>query len=182
MVTDAPLTLMPTGVLVVFEAAVPDADAVMLVAPEEAILAASNVTDATPLALVNAVADAGVNTTRPLVAANETTALGTAVPLASFSVAVAVTGVPNATELDERPSVRVGEAAVDVEVEVTVDVGSGVVSPGPAPHPQRTVRQKRQVIIDNKGKRKSLLFMIALPILKEAGFFKKIHASLTIVC
>ena len=70
------------------------ADAVMLVAPEELMLAASKVTEATPLALVNVVAEAGVNTTRLLVAANVTTAFGVIAPLPSLSVAVAVTGVP----------------------------------------------------------------------------------------
>jgi hypothetical protein len=53
MVTAAPLTAIPTGVLVtvsVVPFVVTDADAVMLVAPVESILAAFKVMEATPLA------------------------------------------------------------------------------------------------------------------------------------
>ena len=82
------------------------ADAIMLVAPEELILAASKVTEATPLASVNFVV--WLNTIRLLVAANVTTVFGTAAPLESFSVAVAVTGVPYVAMLDETFSLMAG--------------------------------------------------------------------------
>ena len=105
----APLTVMPTGVLVRVFVAVPDAKvdaAVMLVAPAELMLAAFRVMVATPPAFVRAVAETGVKTTRPLAAAKETTAPDTASPSSFLNVAVAVTGVPKETVPDERVKVR----------------------------------------------------------------------------
>ena len=56
------------------------ADAVMLVAPAESKLAAFKVIVATPLTLVRAVAETGVNVTSALDAAKVTTAPGTPTP------------------------------------------------------------------------------------------------------
>ena len=125
---------MPTGVLVTVVIVPPvviDADAVMLVAPAESKLAAFKTIEATPLALVRAEADVGVNVTRSLVAAKVTTALGTSAPLASVSVAVAVTGVPNVTTLEGMIKVRELRSVVVVFVPIPVAVVS------PLPHPLR---------------------------------------------
>lgn len=87
MVTDAPLTLIPTGELVMVEVDAPeaaDADAVILTAPEESRLAEFTITDATPLELVSAVADVGENVTRFPEAANVMTALAMGDPFASL--------------------------------------------------------------------------------------------------
>lgn len=100
---------MPTGVLVIVVVVPPvviGADAVIYVAPEESTLAASRVMDATPLAFVKAVAETGVKVTSELAAAKVTTALETNAPLASRSVAVAVTGLPNVTTLEEMIKLR----------------------------------------------------------------------------
>ena len=79
---------------------VTEADAVMFVAPAELISAAFKMIEATP-PLVNAVAEAGLNATRELSAANVTTVfVDTSAPLLSLTVAVTVTGVPNVTELE----------------------------------------------------------------------------------
>lgn len=91
---------MPTGLLVTdvdVSLIIIGADAVILVAPAELTLVAFTVTEATPLALVNAVAEVGVNTTNPLSAEKVTTAPCIAVPPAFLTVAVAVTGVPYVT-------------------------------------------------------------------------------------
>ena len=88
-VTVAPLTAIPTGVLVsvvVVPPVVTSADAVIVVAPAEEILAASNVTEAVPSAAVKAVANVGVNTTIPVAAAKVATTLGTGTPLAFVTV------------------------------------------------------------------------------------------------
>ena len=125
---------MPTGVLVIIVVVplvVTGADAVILVAPAESKLAAFKTIEATPLAFVNAVAEVGVNVTRPLVAAKVTTALGTSAPLASVSVAVAVTGVPNVTMLEGMIKVRELRSVVGVFVPVPVAIVS------PLPHPLR---------------------------------------------
>jgi len=125
---------MPTGVLVtvsVVPSVVTGADAVMLVAPVESILAAFKVMEATPLAFVNAVAEVGVNVTSELVAAKVTTALGTSAPLASLSVTIAVTGVPKVTTLEGILKVRELRSVVVVPVPVLVAVVS------PLPHPLR---------------------------------------------
>jgi hypothetical protein len=97
---------MPTGLLVIVVVVSNCADAVILEAPVESMLAAFKVTEATPLAFVNAVAEAGVNATRPLDAAKVTIAFCNRSPSASLSVAVAVTGVPNVTTLEETLKVR----------------------------------------------------------------------------
>jgi hypothetical protein len=95
---------MPTGELVIVVVVPPDvifADAVMFVAPIESMLAAFKVMEATPWwtpsAYVFAVAEVGVNATRPLDAAKVTTTPSTSVPLKSLSVAVTDTGVPYVT-------------------------------------------------------------------------------------
>jgi hypothetical protein len=121
------------GAVVTVDAVPPvvtDADAVMLVAPEESMLAASKLTEATPLAFVRAVAEVGVNVTRPFVAVKLTTASCNGSPLAFLSVAVAVTGVPNVTVLDEMLNVIVLDPVVGV-----VPVPVPVPSSGPVPHP-----------------------------------------------
>ena len=133
-VTDAPLTTMPTGVLVtvvIVPPVVTDADAVMLVAPAESKLAAFKTIKATPLAFVNAVSEVGAHVSRPLVVVKVTTALGTSAPLASVSVAVAVTGVPNVTMLEGMIKVRELRSVVGVFVPVPVAIVS------PLPHPLR---------------------------------------------
>ena len=153
---------MPTGVLVILEVAPPDvsdAEAVMLVAPSESMLAAFKVTEAIPLAFVRAVAEVGVNVTRPLVEAKLTTAPCISAPLASRSVAVAVTGVPNVTVLAEMFNVKLPEP-VGVGVE-------SLLSPGPSPQPQRIARKNREK--NNNGRRNFLvllLFIILLPFSK----------------
>jgi hypothetical protein len=82
------------------------------VAPEVK-LDAVNVIVALPLALVNAVPLAGDKVARVWSARLKvTTALGTAVEVASFSVAVTVTGAPAAIGLVIVPMVRVGVPAV----------------------------------------------------------------------
>jgi hypothetical protein len=90
------------------------ADAIMLVAPAESILAALMLTVAMPLEFVRAVAEAGVNVTRPLVAAKDTTVPGTADPPESLTVALAVTGVPYPTTLAEMPRETEGVPVVSV--------------------------------------------------------------------
>ena len=132
-VTVAPLTAIPTGVLVTV-AVVPDvvtaADAVMLVAPAELTSAAFKMIEATPLEFVRAVAEVGVNTTSVLSAAKVTTAFCTSAPLPSLSVAVAVCGAPNVTVLEVKLKVREPEPdGVGVE-----PVEPAAVS-GPVPHP-----------------------------------------------
>lgn len=88
------------------------ADAVMVVAPEVK-LDAVNVIVALPLALVNAVPVEGVRVAKVWSATLKvTTALGTAVAVASCRVAVTVTGVPAAIGLVIVPMVRVGVPAV----------------------------------------------------------------------
>ena len=109
MVTVAAPTAIPYGMLVTVEVVPPvvtGADAVMLVAPAESMLAAFKTTEAVPPTPVNAVAETGVNTTRSLGAAKVTTAPCTSTPLASLSVAVTVTGVPNVTTLEVKLKVR----------------------------------------------------------------------------
>jgi hypothetical protein len=144
MVTATPLTAIPTGVLVtvsVVPSVVTDADAVMLVAPVESILAAFKVMEATPLAFVNAVAEVGVNVTSELVAAKVTTAFGTSAPLASLSVAVAVTGIPKVTMLEGMLKVRELRSVVVVPVSVPVLV----VVVSPLPHPLRQQKRAKQI-------------------------------------
>jgi len=68
---------------------------------------------------------------RPLVVVKVTTALGTSAPLASVSVAVAVTGVPNVTMLEGMIKVRELRSVVGVFVPVPVAIVS------PLPHPLR---------------------------------------------
>ena len=141
MVTAAPLTAIPTGVLVtvsVVPFVVTDADAVMLVAPVESILAAFKVMEATPLASVNAVAEVGVNVTSELVAAKVTTAPCISAPLASLSVAVAVTGVPKVTTFEGMLKIRELRSVVVVPVPVPV-VSS------PLPHPLRQQKRAKQI-------------------------------------
>ena len=137
---------MPTGVLVtvvVVPSVVTDADAVMLVAPAESKLAAFKTIEATPLAFVNAVAEVGVNVTSELVAAKVTTALGTSAPLASLSVAVAVTGVPNVTTLEGMLKIRELRSVVVVPVPVLVALVS------PLPHPLRQQNRAKQISSKN---------------------------------
>ena len=142
MVTAAPLTAIPTGVLVtvsVVPFVATDADAVMLVAPVESILAAFKVMEATPLAFVNAVAEVGVNVTSELVSAKVTTVPCTSAPLASLSVAVAVTGVPKVTTLEGMLKVRELRSVVVVLVPVLVAIVS------PLPHPLRQQKRAEQI-------------------------------------
>ena len=118
---------MPTGVLVTVVLVSNCADAVMLVEPAESILVAFKTIEATPLAFVDAVPEVGVSVTSVVSAAmNVTSALGTTAPLASLSVAVAVTGVPNVTTLEGILKVR--------EAVVVVGVPLPVVSPLPQSH------------------------------------------------
>ena len=157
MVAAAPLTFMPIGVLVTVDAVPPvatDADAVMLVAPSESMLAAFKVTEAMPPAFVRAVAEVGVNVTRPFVAAKLTTAPCIRVPLASLSVAVTVTGVPKVTVLAGMFNVKLPEP-VGVGV---VPPEESLLSPGPSPHPQRTARKNREKI--NNGQRNFLVLLL----------------------
>ena len=145
MVTAAPLTAIPTGVLVtvsVVPSVVTGADAVMLVAPVESILAAFKVMEATPLAFVNAVAEVGVNVTSELVAAKVTTAPCISAPLASLSVAVAVTGVPKVTTFEGMLKIRELRSVV-----VVVPVPVAVVSP--LPHPLRQQNRAKQINSSN---------------------------------
>jgi hypothetical protein len=135
---------MPTGVLVtvvVVPLVATEADAVMFVAPAESMLAVFKVMEAMPLAFVNAVAEVGVNVTRPLVAAKVTTAFGTTAPLASLSVAVAVTGVPNVT-LEGMLKVRELRSVVVVPVPVVA----------PLPHPLRQQNKTKRIIRFKKDK------------------------------
>jgi len=153
MVAVAPLTFIPIGVLVtvaVVPPVVTEADAVMLVAPSESTLAAFKVTEAIPLVFVRAVAEVGVKVTRLLVAAKLTTAPCTSAPLASRSVAVAVTGVPNVTVLAEMFNVKLPEP-VGVGVE-------SLLSPGPSPQPQRIARKNREK--NNNGRRNFLVLLL----------------------
>jgi hypothetical protein len=147
MVTAAPLTAIPTGVLVtvsVVPFVATDADAVMLVAPVESILAAFKVMEATPLAFVNAVAEVGVNVTSELVSAKVTTVPCTSAPLASLSVAVAVTGVPKVTTFEGMLKIRELRSVVVVPVPVPVPVLVAVVS-SPLPHPLRQQKRAEQI-------------------------------------
>ena len=140
-VTIAPLTVMPTGMLVtvaVVPAVVTEADAVILVAPAESKLAAFKVIVATPKGLptvpspVKAVAEVGVNTTIALAGAKVTTVFASSAPLAFLTVAEAVTGVPNVTELELTLNVR---ELKSVGVGVGVGVGVEPSPSGPVPHP-----------------------------------------------
>ena len=145
MVTAAPLTAIPTGVLVTVVVVPPvviGADAIILVAPVESILAAFKTIEATPLAFVNAVAEVGVNVTSELAAAKVTTAFATVEPLASRSVAVAVAGVPNVTTLEGMLKVR--ELRLVVE---PVPVSVAVLSP--LPHPLRQQNRAKQISSKN---------------------------------
>jgi hypothetical protein len=113
-------------IVVVVPFVVTGADAVMLVAPSEIMLAAFKVMEAVPLTSVNAVVEVGVNATSELDAAKVTTAPCTSAPLASLSVAVAVTGVPNVTL---EGTLKVRELESD-------GVGVEPAAPsGPVPHP-----------------------------------------------
>lgn len=143
IVTAAPLTLMPTGGLVMDVVVPPsakDAVAVTVVAPEDSRLAEFNMTDALPSGCVSDVADVGEKVTRLPVAANVTTVFGTAVPFPSLSTAVTVTGDPKDTELDEMLRVRDPPLDDDVDddvddVDVVDDDESEDVVSGPVPHP-----------------------------------------------
>jgi hypothetical protein len=115
----------------------------MLVAPVESILAAFKVMEATPLAFVNAVAEVGVNVTSELVAAKVTTAPCTSAPLASLSVAVAVTGFPKVITLEGTLKVRDGDVVVVLEP-VPVVVVSALL-------PQAVIKQNRMKEISNNN-------------------------------
>ena len=132
---------MPTGVLVtvlVVPSVVTGADAVILVAPVESMLPAFKRTEAIPLAFVNAVAEVGVNVTSELVAAKVTTAPFASAPVASLTIAVAVTGVPNVT-LDGTLKVRELRSVVVVPVPVPV-----LLSTLP-PHPLRQKNRAKKI-------------------------------------
>lgn len=110
-------------------------------------------TEATPLAFVNAVV-AGVNTTSELSAATKvTTAPGSSAPLASLSVAVALRGVPNITELEAVLKVRelrlvvVGVVGVVVVVVVVAPVVAVVA--GLPPHPLRQKNRAKKISSSN---------------------------------
>jgi len=126
--------------VVVVPSVVTGANAVMLVAPVESILAAFKVMEATPLAFVNAVAGVGVNVTSELVAAKVTTAPCTSAPLASLSVAVAVAGVPKVTTLQGMLKIRELRLVVVVSVPVLVAVVSPLL-----PHPLRQQKRAKQI-------------------------------------
>ena len=105
-----PLTAIPRGLLVivvVVPPAVIGADAEIYVAPEESILVAFKLMEATPLEFVKAVPETGVYVTSELAALKVTTVKGTNAPLPSLSVAVTVTGVPYNTTLEEVLKARV---------------------------------------------------------------------------
>lgn len=88
------------------------ADALMVVAPEVRLVAV-NVIVALPLESVNAVPVEGVRVPKAWsTMLNVTTALGTAVAVASSSVAFTVTGVPAESVLVKGAMVRVGVPAV----------------------------------------------------------------------
>jgi hypothetical protein len=120
------------------------ADAMILVAPAESVLATFNVIEATPWlipsAYVNAVAEAGVNVTMSLVAMNVTTAPSTRFPLASRTVAVAVTGVPNVKILEGMLKIR--EAALAEGQSVPVH---GTVTDSLLPHPLRQQKRTKRI-------------------------------------
>ena len=82
----------------------------MVVAP--GVAPPVNVIDATPEALVNAVLD-GVMVAIALLVVKVTTALGTAVPVASLTVAFTVVAVPLEMLLLASEIVKLGEALVD---------------------------------------------------------------------
>jgi len=119
--SDVPLTLIPTGALLIVVVVPPDvsgADAVMLVAPVEKLLAAFKVTEAVPLLSVNAVV--GVRATSVIsVTVKVTTAPCTSAPVVSLSIAVTVTGVPNVT-LEGTLKVRELKSVVVIFVPVPV--------------------------------------------------------------
>ena len=152
---------MPIGVLVTV-VVVPDvvtgADAVILVEPAESILAAFKTIEATPLAFVNAVPEVGVNVTSVVsVAAKVTTAFGTTAPLASVSVAVAVTGVPNATTLEGILKVREAVAVAVVVVPVPVPILVPVPVVSPLPHPLRQQNRAKQISSSNGRRNLALI-------------------------
>jgi len=154
---------MPTGVLVtvlVVPSVVTGADAVILVAPVESMLPAFKRTEAIPLAFVNAVAEVGVNVTSELVAAKVTTAPFASAPVASLTIAVAVTGVPNVT-LDGTLKVRELRSVVVVPVPVPVPVPVLVSSLLP-PHPLRQQNRAKQISSNNDRKNFALIDFIIL--------------------
>ncbi|MDD5057054.1 MAG: hypothetical protein PHQ60_04210 [Sideroxydans sp.] len=118
--------------------------AVIVVAPEEEMVAGVKVTEAIPEALVSAEPPTGDMVVKTGSVTKVTTVLGTAVPVASKSVALTVPGLP--VEIDvvvvptelTRTSVR-EEAAGAVVVPVPVPVPVPVVPPvtEPAPQPER---------------------------------------------
>jgi hypothetical protein len=124
----------------------------MYVAPSEALLAAFKVTEATPLAFVNAVAEVGVNATRPLDAAKVTTAFFTNAPLPSLSIAVTVAGVPNITL---EGTLKLREPRLVVVVPVPVPVVS------PLPHPLRQQNRAKQISSSN-GRRNLVLIVFTI--------------------
>jgi CBS domain-containing protein len=149
----APLTAIPTGVLVtisVVDSEVKVAEAVILVAPAASILDAFKVMEATPLPLVSAVADVGVNTTREFVDRKETTAPDIATPSLSLRVAVAVTGVPKVTAPEERLKTR-------EPFSVSVSVPSSVPVLSEFPHPIRTQTSMERIRRLKKDKKRLLI-------------------------
>jgi hypothetical protein len=141
-------------IVVVVPAVVTGADAVMYVAPSEALLAAFKVTEATPLTSVNAVAEVGVNATRPLDAAKVTTAFFTNAPLPSLSIAVTVTGVPDVI-LEGTLKLREPRLVVVGPVPVPVLVVS------PLPHPLRQQNRAKQISSSN-GRRDLVLIVFTI--------------------
>jgi hypothetical protein len=139
-------------IVVVVPAVVTGADAVMYVAPSEALLAAFKVTEATPLTSVNAVAEVGVNATRPLDAAKVTTAFFTNAPLPSLSIAVTVTGVP---DVILEGTLKLREPRLVVVVPVPVPVVS------PLPHPLRQQNRAKQISSSN-GRRNLVLIVFTI--------------------
>jgi hypothetical protein len=149
----APLTAMPTGVLVTISVVDPEAkeaEAVMLVAPAASMLDAFKVMEATPPALVSAVAEVGVNTTREFVDIKETSAPGIATPSLSLSVAVAVTGVPKVTAPEERLNTR-------ELFSVSGSVPSSVSVLPEFPHPIRTQTSMERIRRLKKDKKRLLI-------------------------
>jgi len=116
------------------------ADATMLVAPAESILEALKLMMAMPLEFVKAVAEVGVNVTRLLVAVKDTTAPDTADPPESFTVAVAVIGVPYETTLEESTRETVAE-----EVDVVVSELLALSVSALLPHPTRQQNKTREI-------------------------------------
>ena len=127
----------------------------MVAAPLAPKLAELKVTVATPVASVSAVLERGEIVPKVASVLNVTTALATAVPVASFTVAVTVAEVPLVMDVTDAPplvsaTVKLGAAAV-----VPVPAAPAA-APLPEPHPARAA-----IAIANKKDIENLI--ISLP-------------------